>query len=77
MTEFNLSEKTRSHYTSETGKEEIFDVIKFEDVKEFIRLLKDKFCYCDKLNKDCRACEKIDKLAGDKLNEEIKKRTYR
>ena len=73
-TEFNLSEKIKesncNHYKELMNTE----IILREDVKEFIRLLKDTGHY-----KSCDGCmnimEKIDKLAGDRLieNSEVKK----
>jgi hypothetical protein len=56
MTEFNLSEKIeQSHFN------EPIDMLKAEDVKEFIRLLKASPDF-DEEDKNF-----IDKLAGDKL----------
>ena len=57
MSEFNLSEKI---YKYANGAERMPDTIAREDVKEFIRLLKDEIG-------DFFACDIIDKLAGEKL----------
>ena len=62
--EFNLSEKIKSN--NNYSREQI------EDIKEFIKRLKDKLCRENEpAPKDCTcwACSKIDKLAGDKLVE--------
>ena len=40
-----------------------------KDVREFIRRLKDEYCYCVEKIKPCRSCKFIDKLAGSKLLE--------
>jgi len=37
-----------------------------DDVKEFIMILKTKWCSCN-LTKKCAFCRYIDKLAGDEL----------
>jgi len=37
-----------------------------DDVKEFIMILKTKWCGCN-LTKKCAFCRYIDKLAGDEL----------
>jgi len=39
---------------------------KEKDVKEFIMILKTKWCGCN-LTKKCAFCRYIDKLAGDEL----------
>lgn len=65
MTSFNLSEKIMRI----SKKYRDFDCIDIKDVKEFIRLLKEK------CNKNCDECPfayingkcEIDKLAGEKL----------
>ena len=58
--EFNLSEKIRG----KNSKHSISNhwILDFEDVKEFVRLLKEELA--DQYNIPAR----IDKLAGDKLN---------
>jgi hypothetical protein len=61
-TEFNLSDKIG-----------IFDNAPFDkkilasDVQEFIRLLKERLCYC-KEDMECAHCQVIDKLAGERLS---------
>jgi len=37
-----------------------------KDVKEFIKRLKEKFCYCTRIY-SCVNCATIDKLAGDEF----------
>jgi hypothetical protein len=79
--EFNLSDKLIECPTGDIieGCEEWYYHLRKEDVREFIRLLKEEFCYpnegicklCKKetfvnMNCDCFECV-IDKLAGDKL----------
>ena len=60
--EFNLSKKRQ-----DTNKGTNF--IRFayleEDVKEFIRLLKERLCYC-KEDMECAHCQVINKLVGEK-----------
>jgi|TARA_R100000789_G_scaffold97604_1_gene100317 hypothetical protein len=58
MTEFNLSEKIMR-----TNDEEWFDNIPIEDVKEFIRLLKDAWTGDWEHDK-----KSFDKLAGEELS---------
>lgn len=69
MTEFNLSEKKSIGRFAPTNERQ-FVYYKEEDVKEFIRLLKEEICWCKPLDeqydKDC-PCNFIDKLAGEKL----------
>ena len=72
MSEFNLSEKI---YKYANGAERMPDTIAREDVKEFIRLLKDELMSaCDMPNctkEDCKLLDwvltQIDQLAGEKL----------
>jgi hypothetical protein len=64
MTEFNLSEKIEQTHFNEP-----IDMLKAEDVKEFIRLLKEE---CEEFNlyNGCdfkNIGDIIDKLAGDNL----------
>lgn len=68
-TEFNLSEKERIGYFKEKGFGGEFKVILSQDVKEFIRLLKEEIKKgCMGTSANCYLIKKeIDKLAGDKL----------
>ena len=62
--EFNLSKKINDYRCNYDGTPE-FDVLEIEDVKEFIRLLKEEFpINCKEHHK---FHNKIDALAGDKL----------
>jgi len=79
--EFNLNEKIIKVPMHESGLEqseinknaeklkeigcEVKEVILIEDVKEFIRLLKERLCYC-KEDMECAHCQVINKLAGEK-----------
>lgn len=56
---FNLSKKI-----VESDAEDYIDV---PDVKEFIKLLKDAVCYCERGFSPCTNCKSVDKLAGDAL----------
>ena len=70
-TEFNLSEKICRMKADPWGKLENFreDVVKKEDVKEFIRRLKEEL---DERRGVEGTKKLIDKLAGDKLKGENK-----
>jgi recombinational DNA repair protein RecR len=62
--EFNLSEKSKLS----NNIKELTVYYEKEDVKEFIKKLKDQHFCCDFLEGDvCQMCKDIDKLAGDKL----------
>ncbi len=71
--EFNLSKKGRELSPREKFSLDLSidnnDYIYYhqEDVKEFIRQLRFKFCVCSDYNPKCKQCMQIDKLAGDKL----------
>lgn len=41
--------------------------IRKSDLKEFIRLLKKRFCLSEEPNCTCARCKTIDNLAGDNL----------
>jgi hypothetical protein len=68
MTEFNLSEKSAGFYFPKSGKKSYYSE---EDVKEFIRLLKEKGkCKNPSQNREIiylLSEKEIDELAGDKL----------
>jgi len=67
MTEFNLSEKITKGFIEETALgEKIEEVVLKEDVKEFIRLLKESFKTTGVWTRE-GALKFIDKLAGEKL----------
>jgi len=67
-TEFNLSEKIHINNTNNN-----WTFIRIEDVKEFIRLLKEKtfetfeYALDSSEMSSYTICQEIDKLAGDKL----------
>jgi len=65
--EFNLSEKIDYGISVESSKRHPWGqyIIFVRDVKEFIRLLKEKTYYDDIVTEEFH--KKIDKLAGDKL----------
>jgi hypothetical protein len=68
-TEFNLSKRIMS--TDKIKKIETFpsmEIIDINDVKEFIRLLKDETIDYPKAMSYFELCKIIDKLAGEKLN---------
>jgi hypothetical protein len=67
MSDFNLSDKIMGgdgeHHEYWTPKE----MIEGDDVKEFIRLLKEEIIRDFSISNPNGACRKIDKLAGEKL----------
>jgi len=70
-TQFNLSEKINTAPRLNGGEDILLD-IDVEDVKEFIRLLKEEFCCCIGFGNSCYTCNfcrKINQIAGDKLIE--------
>jgi hypothetical protein len=71
MSEFNNSPQTNkiSHTHGGFILSDKLDggVILYEDVKEFIRLLKEELFSCDRVEDEEPVFEIIDKLAGDRL----------
>ena len=70
MTDFNLSEKiVRRHNNKKYPYSEFHNCFLEKDVKEFIKRLKEEFCYTitHKENGNCSACEWIDKICGEEL----------
>jgi hemerythrin superfamily protein len=70
--QFNLSEKIVQPYAFE--KDFVTEHINVNDVKEFIRLLKEKYRelndknYIGEMSPIHQLAREIDKLAGDKIN---------
>jgi len=80
MKEETLSDKISCNWCSH-GCDEPHDcnnhmnVLYVEDVKEFIKKLKEDLCFCSEIETDdeiseCAICYSIRKLAGDKLTKE-------
>jgi uncharacterized protein with ACT and thioredoxin-like domain len=77
--EFNLSEKiayTEDYVLKNSEKDVhpavVMEVLEVEDVKEFIKRLKEELFKCDAVNNEEPVFNIIDKLAGDKLLEDKK-----
>ena len=68
--EFKLDEKILPTQRIVNGKliDQTEGSISTEDVKEFIRLLKKDFCYCQKMMM-CENCFTINKLVGEELSQ--------
>jgi hypothetical protein len=64
---FNLGDKVTIGRFAPTNQSQ-FSYYKEEDVKEFIRRLKEDFCCCSEEDRGiCYHCRVIGKLAGEKL----------
>lgn len=69
--EFNLSDKIMY----QMGDEEFTadEVITIDDIREFIKILKEQLFISDAVNDEVPVWEIIDKLAGEKLNGTVSK----